>query len=200
MLMKSIAAALLTTTMLAAPALAQTGTSSQNTNSSGMSATTAAPATAGSMSGQFLGNDQTTAKMWRASKLKGVNIYGPNDEKVGDVNDVLLDEQGNAKAVVIGVGGFLGMGEKDVAMPFSQVQWVNEMRNTSASNTGTMGTGTSAPASSGMAVNNANRSTETTATTVSRTDAAANRSYPDHGKISMTKDQLKSAPSYRLER
>jgi sporulation protein YlmC with PRC-barrel domain len=57
----------------------------------------------------------------RCSKLVGTNVYGPNDEKIGDVNEVLIDNGGSVHAVVIGVGGFLGVGEKDVAVPFKSL-------------------------------------------------------------------------------
>jgi len=50
------------------------------------------------------------------------NVYDPADAKIGDVDDVLLDKEGQVTAVVIGVGGFLGMGEKDVAVPFSSLR------------------------------------------------------------------------------
>ncbi len=46
------------------------------------------------------------------------NVYDPKDNKIGDVNDVLLTKDGRVSAVIIGVGGFLGVGEKDVAVPF----------------------------------------------------------------------------------
>jgi sporulation protein YlmC with PRC-barrel domain len=50
------------------------------------------------------------------------NVYDPADNKIGDVNDVLIDKQGQVTALMIGVGGFLGMGEKDVAVPFSSIR------------------------------------------------------------------------------
>lgn len=56
-----------------------------------------------------------------ASKLIGTSVTGPGDEKVGSINDVLLDKSGAAVAAVIGVGGFLGIGAKDVAIPFNAV-------------------------------------------------------------------------------
>jgi hypothetical protein len=55
---------------------------------------------------------------FRGSKLIGLNIYGSdqgnrNDtDKIGDINELLLDRNGSVQAIVIGVGGFLGMGEK----------------------------------------------------------------------------------------
>lgn len=59
--------------------------------------------------------------LWRATKLSGVDVYGPNQQKVGDIRDVLMDRNGKAEYVVVGVGGFLGIGEKDVAIALSQV-------------------------------------------------------------------------------
>jgi sporulation protein YlmC with PRC-barrel domain len=50
------------------------------------------------------------------------NVYDPSNDKIGDIKDVLLDHDGKAAALIIGVGGFLGAGEKDVAVPFNAVQ------------------------------------------------------------------------------
>lgn len=50
------------------------------------------------------------------SDLVGQSVYGMTEEKTGDINDLLMDEQGNVQAVIIGVGGFIGLGEKDVAV------------------------------------------------------------------------------------
>ena len=62
-----------------------------------------------------------------ASNLIGQSVYASassDAERVGEVNDVLLSQNGNAEAVVIGVGGFLGIGEKDVAIDFERLSWV----------------------------------------------------------------------------
>ena len=54
----------------------------------------------------------------------GLNVYNPNNEKIGDISEILMDKNGNAEVVVIGVGGFLGIiGTKDVAVPFKSLQW-----------------------------------------------------------------------------
>ena len=50
------------------------------------------------------------------------NSYDPSDSKIGGVDDILIDKEGRVTAAIIGVGGFLGMGEKDVAVPFSSVR------------------------------------------------------------------------------
>ena len=59
---------------------------------------------------------------WRAPKLIGVDVYGPDNKQIGKIDDILMDHDGKAQAVVIGVGGFLGIGNKDVAVPFSAVR------------------------------------------------------------------------------
>ena len=50
------------------------------------------------------------------------NVYDPSDNKIGGVDDILIDKEGRVTVVIIGVGGFLGMGEKDVAVPFRSVR------------------------------------------------------------------------------
>ena len=49
------------------------------------------------------------------------DVYDPSDNKIGAIDDVLISKGGNVTALIIGVGGFLGMGEKDVAIPFNGV-------------------------------------------------------------------------------
>ena len=46
------------------------------------------------------------------------SVYDPKDNDIGDVNDIVLDKEGKVSAFIIGVGGFLGAGEKNVAVPF----------------------------------------------------------------------------------
>jgi sporulation protein YlmC with PRC-barrel domain len=46
-------------------------------------------------------------------------VYGPEGNQVGDTNDLLIDENGKVTTVIVGVGGFLGVGEKNVAIPFA---------------------------------------------------------------------------------
>ena len=49
-------------------------------------------------------------------------VYDTQDNKIGDVNDILLDKDGRISTAIIGVGGFLGVGEKDVAVPFNSLK------------------------------------------------------------------------------
>jgi sporulation protein YlmC with PRC-barrel domain len=50
------------------------------------------------------------------------SVYDPSNSKIGEIEDVLLSPDGKVTALIIGVGGFLGMGEKDVAIPFAAVK------------------------------------------------------------------------------
>jgi len=50
------------------------------------------------------------------------SVYDNQDNKVGDVNDLLVDKDGKIGAAIVGVGGFLGAGEKNVAVPPESVQ------------------------------------------------------------------------------
>jgi sporulation protein YlmC with PRC-barrel domain len=57
------------------------------------------------------------------------NVYDPGDNKIGEIMDVLVDREGKAAALIIGVGGFLGIGEKDVAVPFNAVRVTTKDNN-----------------------------------------------------------------------
>jgi sporulation protein YlmC with PRC-barrel domain len=56
------------------------------------------------------------ADQWLASKFKGTDVVGSDNEKIGDVSDILFDKSGKIEAFIVSVGGFLGMGAKDVAL------------------------------------------------------------------------------------
>jgi sporulation protein YlmC with PRC-barrel domain len=62
---------------------------------------------------------------WQSSKLIHMNVYNGQNEKIGDIKELMLDKSGKINDVVIGVGGFLGMGEHDVAVKFDQLKWSN---------------------------------------------------------------------------
>jgi hypothetical protein len=61
-------------------------------------------------------NSTTVADWYKQS------VYDPSDNKIGEIMDVLMTPDGHATALIVGVGGFLGAGEKDVAVPFSAVK------------------------------------------------------------------------------
>ncbi|HEX7110390.1 MAG TPA: PRC-barrel domain-containing protein [Aestuariivirga sp.] len=63
--------------------------------------------------GQIILQDKAT---FLASAIIGGNVYSPSNESVGDVNDLVIKPTGEIDAVVVGVGGFIGIGEKNVAI------------------------------------------------------------------------------------
>ncbi|WP_454656878.1 PRC-barrel domain-containing protein [Bosea beijingensis] len=162
--------------MLATAAMAQT--SAPTPPSAAPSAPTATQATASPAAETNLAGKGK----WRTSKLIGVDIYGPDDNKVGDVTEVIVDKTGKVEMVTIGVGGFLGIGSKDVAVPFDQVNWSDQPIAPPAP----------APAPSGSAGSTGGGMASPPPAAAAPKAPAM---YPDHGKITMTKDQLKSAPS-----
>jgi sporulation protein YlmC with PRC-barrel domain len=108
---------------------------------------------------------------WQASKLIHMNVYNAQNEKVGDIKELMLDKSGKVTNVAIGVGGFLGMGERDVAVKFDQLKWSNEPVKSTDSKAGT---------TTGSAQSQGNR----------------DRNYPDHAVLNATKDQLKAMPQF----
>lgn len=56
-----------------------------------------------------------------ASTYIGQSVYNASDESIGEINDVIFTKDGSVEAAVIGVGGFLGIGEKNVAVPLDTI-------------------------------------------------------------------------------
>lgn len=65
---------------------------------------------------------QKTNDDWPASEIIGTEVRNNAGENIGDVNELILANDGKVRAVVIGVGGFLGMGERDVAVAFNSLK------------------------------------------------------------------------------
>ncbi|BCB20077.1 PRC-barrel domain-containing protein [Bosea sp. ANAM02] len=166
--------------MLATAAMAQT--SAPTPPSSTPAAPTATQPSASAPADTKAETNLAGQGKWRTSKLIGVDIYGPDDKKVGDITEVIVDKTGKVDMVTIGVGGFLGIGAKDVAVPFDQVNWSDQP----------MAAPAPAPAPAGSASSTGGGMASPPATAAAPKAPAM---YPDHGKITMTKDQLKSAPS-----
>lgn len=79
-----------------------------------------APASAAQDNTQFV--TTVPADALSISTYYNEDVYDNQNNKIGDVNDILLDKEGRVSTVIIGVGGFLGVGEKDVAVPFSALK------------------------------------------------------------------------------
>lgn len=59
---------------------------------------------------------------WRSSKLVGTTVYNSANEKIGEIEELIIGSTGSVSSAVIGVGGFLGIGEKNVAVPFNTLK------------------------------------------------------------------------------
>jgi len=102
-------------TLLTAGVWATGATAEDATKPAAATTTTAAPA--------------TTAEGSLVTKIIGADVYdsaADDAAKIGDVQDIVLSKDGKAKYIIIGVGGFLGIGEKNVAYDFSKAEWVEK--------------------------------------------------------------------------
>jgi sporulation protein YlmC with PRC-barrel domain len=198
MLSKHLTMALLGSALIAAPAMAQTS----GTGNTGAPATTAPMTGSSSTMGATSGGSMTQMQpgQWRASQIEGLDVYNQNNEKIGDISEILVDQGGKIQAVVIGVGGFLGIGERDVALAYDQVKFVNEPRAMAANTTMTGAPGAAPGTATTTAAPNTTGSTTGSTTTTTAAPADTNRMAPDHAMVNMTKDQLKSMPEFRYNR
>ena len=133
---------------------------------------------------------------WRASKLAGVDVYNEANEKIGNINDVILDRSGKVAKVILGVGGVVGLGEHYVAVAFDKLTWVDQPVTLTTAST------TSAPANAPAttsATDGAKRTTTgaATTTTTTTTTRASERWYPDHAVYNATKEELKAMPEFK---
>jgi len=125
-------------------------------------------------------------EMWRSSKLIGLNVYNDQDEKLGAISEILLEKSGKVDFVVIGVGGFLGIGQQDIMVEMSKLKFVDEpVRISTPPQPGSATTGT--------ATRPPTATTTTTPTTKSKW-------YPDHAVLSgATKESLKNMAEFKYD-
>ncbi|WP_370673568.1 PRC-barrel domain-containing protein [Pleomorphomonas sp. PLEO] len=108
---------------------------------------------------------------WRVGDLQGKTVYSVDGANIGEINDILVSQNGSVNAVIIGVGGFLGMGEKNVAVNVSALQMApSEM---------TGATGTDSSNSAGTAAT-----------------SPAGAKSSDRIVLNVTRDQLEKAPAF----
>ena len=180
MLMKSIAAGLAGTALLATVAFAQNPSATTDKPAANSATTTTTTSASGD---------------WRASKMAGLKVYNDANENIGSINDLLMDKSGSIKIAVIGVGGFLGMGEHLVAIPYDKLKFVNQAvayNGTGANNNAATNTAANRPAST-TTTTGAATGTDKTATTTS----SSSKWYPDHAVFNASKDELKKMPEFK---
>jgi sporulation protein YlmC with PRC-barrel domain len=106
---------MLSTALSAAVATGAWAQSSSPMDSKPEPATQAQPAMKDS-SGKMNFVSSQKPDQWLATKFKGTDVLGSDNEKIGDVSDILFDKTGKVDAFIISVGGFLGVGSKEVAL------------------------------------------------------------------------------------
>jgi sporulation protein YlmC with PRC-barrel domain len=206
MLKMQLAAGLAVTALMAGTALGQTTAPTQ-------------PAGPGQVMTQM------PPDLMRGSQLMGIDVYGADNQKIGDIDEVLVDRQGKIHGLVVGVGGFLGIGQKDVAIPFDQVQWMSNQEVQASSTAGQGGYGTNAsgvttptapaaggtnqPATTGSTAAGTSGSpgaagtlggagpAGTTAGAGGTTASGSDPDTPARAMVKMTKADLQNAPEFR---
>jgi sporulation protein YlmC with PRC-barrel domain len=170
---------------------------------------------------------QLQPDQWRASNLEGLDVYSSNNgDKIGDISDVIFDSSAKVQAVVIGVGGYLGIGKREIAVPFDQIRFVNEPRVkasgtttgearlagtspgggtvTSPAATGTVAApaGSNSPAVLNGAGNNAPAPGRSGAPGIGQPAPAGGHPTPNYAilRMSITRDELQTAPEFRAPR
>ncbi|UVK57411.1 PRC-barrel domain-containing protein (plasmid) [Mesorhizobium sp. AR02] len=104
-------------TLLSSSGLWVSGAAAEDATKPATATTTAATAPAAIADGSLV------------TKIIGADVYdsaADNAQKIGDVKDIVLTKDGKAKYIIIGVGGFLGLGQKNVAYDFSKAEWVEK--------------------------------------------------------------------------
>lgn len=127
-----------------------------------------------SATGQFI--TQQSTDQWRAYKMIGLNVYSPNNEKIGNVSEILLDKNGNAEVVVIGVGGGRRRVLQVPAMEMDRPRAASDGAPASTTDRGGPG------AAQGRAPSS---------------PSSGAQEYPDLAVLNMTQDQLKAAPEFK---
>ena len=170
--MKTFTAAVIGLALLAGPALAQSSSSSSSS----------------SASSNIQQQNASSMNLWQSSKLIGLNVYNQQNDKIGDIKELLLDKDGKVTQVAIGVGGFLGMGEHDVAVKWTDLKFSDQpVKSSTTTSSNTMGspaktTGSASSASSDSSSSN------------------TKKNYPDHAELNATKDQLKAMPQFNYSK
>jgi sporulation protein YlmC with PRC-barrel domain len=170
---------------------------------------------------------QLLPDQWQASNLDGLDVYSSNNgDKIGRISELIFDSSGKVQAVVIAVGGYLGIGERAIAVPFNHIRFVNEPRDIttgtatgearlagagpgggsvaspSAAGTATVPAGSDNPSPSDTATNNAPAPVAPETQRVEQAPPGGSGSTPKHAilRMSITKDELQAAPEFRAAR
>ena len=131
---------------------------------------------------------------WRVHKMIGLDVYNQNNEKIGDISELLVDHTGKIQAAILEVGGFLGVGERMVSVNFDQLTFVDRpveflmaLRGAQASTALTKSAEPAMPTTTGAA------------TTARPLRSNTEKWYPDHAVINITAQQLKALTKFEYK-
>ena len=148
---------------------------------------------------------------WLGSTLIGRTVENNNGDNLGNINNIVVNEQGQVVAVVIGVGGFLGIGEKDVGVSFATLEFKQDEAKASAYKLAgkpmnpAMNPAINPNAAKGDGADNTAAQKQASDERTKKLQAdrtAAPRKDSGHSDmiivLNTTKEQLKSAPEYKF--
>lgn len=118
--LRNILATAALASVLAVPAFAQTPVAPP------ASPLATTPATGVMTTTDLFFNDVLLPTHWRASEAMGKAVYNRAGERIGEVDELLIDGSGRVVAAVVGVGGFLGIGERKVAVTYRSFEMTRE--------------------------------------------------------------------------
>lgn len=124
----------------------------------------------------------TTQRYWRSSKLIGLTVYNVTNEKIGTIEDFVLDKNGGVYLAIIDVGGVVQMDERNLAVAFKFLKWVNTPVGVASP------TSSSTPATTWML--------ETQKPDIGGATRAG-QWYPDHAVLAATKSQVKNMSTFK---
>lgn len=120
MSLRNIFATAALASVLAVPAFAQTPVAPPTSPLGTTSVTGVMPTT------DLFFSDVLLPTHWRASEAMGTAVYNKAGERIGEVDELLMDGSGRVVAAVVGVGGFLGIGERKVAVTYRSFEMTRE--------------------------------------------------------------------------
>jgi len=127
---------------------------------------------------------------WRLHKMIGLGVYNQDNEKLGDISDLLVDQTGKIQSAILGVGGALGVGEHMVAVNFDQLKFVNQPIEAK------MASSTQVPVASPKSSDAETEGTTGSAPTMRSARSVNEQWYPDHAVIDLTAEQFKAIPQF----
>jgi sporulation protein YlmC with PRC-barrel domain len=120
---KLFASASLIALLAATPALAQTKTD-MTKDTPAATEMKSKDMTTDTMKSADAATTVDTGKQWRASKLIGHVVYSSKNENIGEINDLIVSADGKITHVILGVGGFLGLGERNVSVGMNDLKFI----------------------------------------------------------------------------